>query len=315
VTDRPLVSIVTPSLNQGRFIEATIHSIRSQTYDRFEHIVVDGGSTDDTVDILRRLEGAYPMRWLSEPDRGMYDAVNKGMRLASGDILAYLNSDDVYMPWALQTAVFAFNHDADIDLVFGDGIRFEQSTGAQTLRLVPPFQKERILFAGSLIQPAVYWRRRLFERQGGFDSRLRYVGDLDYWLRAAEHAQIAHIAEVLCVERAHEEAFSSAYRERMSVEERGTRSERGADLESLMGRKKEAAAIRRNKVWQRRLWLRFFAAHLKGDPAGPWMQLRANGGLSVSPVRLAVGQLPRLGPRYLADAVRSDLVSELMENP
>src|SRR4030067_3134955 len=94
--DLPLVSIITPSLNQGEFIEETILSVKNQTYENIEHIIVDGGSTDDTLNILKKYAGSYRMRWLSEPDNGMYQAINKGMRLANGEILAYLNSDDLY---------------------------------------------------------------------------------------------------------------------------------------------------------------------------------------------------------------------------
>ena len=119
MTDRPLVSIVTPTLNQGRFIEATINSIRAQTYDHFEHIVVDGGSTDETLDILAATRA--PTHALAVGARpGMYDAVNKGMRLASGEILAYLNSDDLYFPWTLETVVEAFGGHPEADVLFGE---------------------------------------------------------------------------------------------------------------------------------------------------------------------------------------------------
>ena len=98
----PLVSIITPTLNQGRTIGATLESVRRQTYSRIEHIVIDGGSSDSTSDILAAAHQASGLIWRSEPDRGMYDAVNKGLRLATGEIVGYLNSDDLLLPWAVE---------------------------------------------------------------------------------------------------------------------------------------------------------------------------------------------------------------------
>ena len=139
LTDHHLVSIVTPSLNQGTFIDATINSIKAQTYHRYEHIVVDGGSTDETLGILRRTEGSYPMRWTSEPDRGMYEAVNKGMRQATGDILCYLNSDDLYLPWTLESLVEAFRRHPEAGNVFGDALTVDDVSGRQDFYMAPPF--------------------------------------------------------------------------------------------------------------------------------------------------------------------------------
>ncbi len=117
----PLVSIVTPSLNQGRFIQETILSVKDQTYPNIEHIIVDGGSTDGTLDIIKKYEGTYKMRWVSEPDSGQSDAINKGWRMAKGEILAYLNSDDTYMPWAVETAVELFSEHPDVAIIVGAG--------------------------------------------------------------------------------------------------------------------------------------------------------------------------------------------------
>ena len=103
--ERPLVSIVTPTLNQGDFIEDTLRSVREQTYDAIEHIVVDGGSTDRTTAILKEHAVAGRLTWTSGPDTGMYDAVNRGLARSRGDILAYLNSDDLLLAWAVQAVV------------------------------------------------------------------------------------------------------------------------------------------------------------------------------------------------------------------
>ena len=105
--DQTLVSIVTPTLDRVDLLRHTIESVKRQTHANLEHIIVDGGSTDGTLELLTRYEGSYPMRWVSEPDDGMYQAINKGLRSASGDILAYLNSDDLYFPWTVDTVVEA----------------------------------------------------------------------------------------------------------------------------------------------------------------------------------------------------------------
>ncbi len=98
MNSKPLVSIVTPSLNQGGFIEDCIRSVKNQSYKNIEHIIVDGGSTDATINILKKYEGTYNMIWLSEPDNGMYDAINKGFKLSKGEIMAWINADDMYLP-------------------------------------------------------------------------------------------------------------------------------------------------------------------------------------------------------------------------
>ena len=123
----PLVSIVTPSYNKGSFVEETILSIKNQTYPHIEHIVMDGGSTDGTLDIMRKYSDS--ITWISEPDKGQSDAINKGWRMAKGEILAYLNADDTYMPWAVETAMKFLEQNPDLDMVYGDcNIINEQGT-------------------------------------------------------------------------------------------------------------------------------------------------------------------------------------------
>src|SRR5438034_1177291 len=162
----------------------------------------------------RRIAASAGIRWMSGPDDGMYDAVNKGLATASGDILAYLPSDDAYLPWAIETIVDRFASRPRLDLAFGDGITIEEDFGTQILRLYAPFDRISLANHASLMQPAVFWRRRLHERLGGFDARMRYVADLDYWLRAAAAgATMAHVAEVIALERVHEGRLSSARRE------------------------------------------------------------------------------------------------------
>jgi glycosyltransferase involved in cell wall biosynthesis len=284
---RPSVSIVTPTLNQARFLQRTLDSVRAQTYPVREHIVIDGGSTDGTLDILARAGDNGRVRWTTEPDEGMYDAVNKGLAMTSGDIVAYLPSDDVYLPWAVEAAVEAFASGPRADLVFGDGITFEEDSGTQILRLYAPFDRVSLANHASLLQPAIFWRRRLYERLGGFDARLRYVADLDYWLRAtAAGATIIHVDEILAVERVHEGRLSSARREAMQREELAMRAGHAGAGFGPVARQR---AARRYMRWQRWLWLRFLAASTFRALPGPWHRFLKEGQVRVDRRRVLSG--------------------------
>ena len=307
--EEPLISVVTPTLNQGRFIEATIRSIQAQTYRNLEHIVVDGGSTDETLDILRRHERRYPMRWISEADQGMYDAVNKGLRLASGEILAYLNSDDAYFPWTLGTAAAAFAADPGLDLVFGDAISVHLGTSLQRLALLPPFDRRNLTVMHSLAQPAVMWRRSLLERVGSFDPGLRFVGDLDYWLRATEHGRIRHIDEVLAVELIHGGNLSQRAAAEMTAEDLRMRARHGGGPAASRAVRRRATL--RSKLWRRRVLLRFMFAMLAPGHRG-WQHFRGEGDLEISLSRLLLAMAPRAGDRMLANAVTSDLANRIL---
>ena len=121
----PLVTVVTPSFNQGRFIRETIESVLSQDYPNLEYMVIDGGSTDDTLSILKSYQDRFA--WVSEPDRGQAHAINKGWRCAKGEILAWLNSDDIYQPGAIRTAVEYFIHNQQVGMVYGEAYHVDES--------------------------------------------------------------------------------------------------------------------------------------------------------------------------------------------
>jgi glycosyltransferase involved in cell wall biosynthesis len=301
MTARPLVSIVTPTLNQGRFIDATIRSIRGQTYDHVEHIVVDGGSTDQTLDILRTHEGSYPMRWSSEPDRGMYDAVNKGMRQASGEILAYLNSDDLYFPWTIEIVVAYFDRHPETDFVFGDALSIDDETARQELYWTPPFDLGYLREVGFLAQPTVFWRRSAYVCEGEFDDSLRYVADCEYWMRAGAHHRFAKINEFLAVERNHAGAQRLAtdgavWDELDAVRARFRSTKRGRAV--------GVPAWLRRAFWNRVYPLALLFSSWRGARRGPWANLRNSGTLEISPMRLLVRTLPRIGARLAGDVVR-----------
>jgi glycosyltransferase involved in cell wall biosynthesis len=305
MTPTPLVSIVTPTLNQGRFIEQTIRSIKGQSYPNVEHIVVDGGSTDDTLEILRRSEGTYNLRWLSEPDRGMYDAINKGMRLAGGEILAYLNSDDLYFPWTLEVVVDHFSRHPEADVVFGDVLGIEELSGAEELRLQPPFRYDFLLRAGSLLQPAVFWRRRVHEKAQEFDSALTLAGDLDFWLRLGPGTAYLKIDEVLAVERDHPDAKRSAQWDALIRESQVARAR--VDRSPAVVRR-AGLVVGRFRAWSARrvAWLRFLrAARGRGNASGPWIRYLHSSRLRVSAWRIVVAQTPWLGRRLSSGSTHS----------
>jgi glycosyltransferase involved in cell wall biosynthesis len=251
----PVVSIVTPTFQRGEFLEGTIRSVRAQTYPNIEHVVVDGGSTDATLDVLHAYQGSYNLRWISEPDQGMYDAVNKGIRMTIGEIVAYLNSDDLYFPWSVQAAVDAFAAYPAADFAFGDTLRVDSVRGWTIPVFVPMFSPSRSAAWGTLSQPATFWRRTAFDELGGFDESLRYVADGDFWFRAAETHRMVRIPEFVAVERWHAGALSTTGHDEMSVEDRRMRSRylRGI-WKSAPGR---LFARTWHHVWSAISWARF----------------------------------------------------------
>ena len=161
----PLVSIVTPSYNKGRFIEETILSIKNQTYPQIEHIIIDGGSTDNTIDIIKKHEGTYNMQWISEPDKGQSDAINKGWRMAKGEIIAYLNADDTYMPWAVEMAVKHLTKHPDISMVYGDCNIINDHGEVIGQEAAGEFDLKDILWRESMVpQQAVFLRREVLDK-------------------------------------------------------------------------------------------------------------------------------------------------------
>lgn len=202
----PLVSIVTPTLDRKDLLVGTIESVRRQTYTNIEHIVVDGGSTDSTLDFLRS-EGDE-IKWISEPDSGVYDAVNKGMRLASGDVLAYLNTDDRYFPYTVEVAVRALGAGAATGFVFGDLLTLTLD-GQGLLKFYPPFNRAYLRRGGLVAQPTVFWTRRAWESTGGFDVSFALAADMEYWMRLATSFSGSRVEEVLALEMEHEGRLTS----------------------------------------------------------------------------------------------------------
>jgi glycosyltransferase involved in cell wall biosynthesis len=182
--ERPLVSIVTPSFNQAEFIEQTIESVRDQDYPNIQHIVIDGGSSDGTIEILKR----HPqLEWLSEPDEGQSEAINKGFKRAKGEIIGWLNADDVYYPGAIREAVEYLESHPEAALVYGDFIEVEVDGRERAPVRTVAFDLNRMLNQGNLIpQPSTLFRRVVLDRVGYLNPEYHYAMDYDYWIRIAK---------------------------------------------------------------------------------------------------------------------------------
>jgi glycosyltransferase involved in cell wall biosynthesis len=192
----PLVSIVTPSLNKGHYIEETILSVQNQTYPKIEHIVIDGGSTDGTLDILRKYNDR--ITWISEPDHGQSDAINKGWRMANGEIIAYLNADDTYMPMAVQTAVQFFKDNPSIHMVYGDCKIIDEHSNTIGSIPVKEFKLAHILCGICFVpQPSVFLRKTILDAVGYLDGNLHVAMDLDLWIRIGLNLEVQYIPELL----------------------------------------------------------------------------------------------------------------------
>ena len=182
----PTISVIIPSLNYGRYIEQAIQSILSQDYSKIECIVVDGGSTDETINILNKYRGQ--IKWISELDNGQSDAINKGLKMSNGDILSFLNADDWYEPNVLGRVVSIFQKYPNVDLVTGNCYYFNQTTQEKILHTTS-FQNinySHLVFDGDcncIFQPASFFTRRIVEKIGYFDVNLNYAMDYDYWIR------------------------------------------------------------------------------------------------------------------------------------
>ncbi len=154
----PHVSIITPSYNQAQFLEETIRSVISQDYAGIEYIIIDGGSTDGSVEIIRQYASRVA-HWVSEPDQGQADAINKGFQRATGDIVTWLNADDVYVTRdAIRLVVMAFQAHPHADIVYGDAMTIDEQGYVRRVRLLPDFDPQLLLRTCYLVQPAVFLR-------------------------------------------------------------------------------------------------------------------------------------------------------------
>jgi glycosyltransferase involved in cell wall biosynthesis len=203
--DKPLVSIIVPSFNQGRFIRKTLESVLTQDYRPVEIIVIDGASTDETVSVLHGYDGVPEVRWISEPDNGVVEAVNKGLDRARGEFAAIQSSDDFYLPGAISAGVAALQASPGAGFAFGDIMKVD-ADGRELMRTaLRPYSLENILALSSWIpQPSTFFRLALAKELGGWREEVPYAADTDLWFRMAFRMGAVKIDHLMAGRTMHE---------------------------------------------------------------------------------------------------------------
>lgn len=262
-----LVSIVTPSFNQGRFLEQTILSVLNQTYPHIEYLVLDGGSTDQSVGIIKKHESKLAY-WHSREDRGFADAVSQGFQRSTGEILAYLNSDDLLAPDAVEKAVEALNQRPEAVMIYGNRVCIDEHGQLLYYRPNLPILARSPYIAMSIGQESCFWRREAYFKVGGINTHLQFAIDYDLFSRFARHGNVVHAGAVWGFFRRHESSKTTT--------------------QYLTLGKREGAAIQIN-VWGRRVnrvkWLtvlflvRFYAL------CGMWLIREPRWPVSLPPLR------------------------------
>ena len=196
-----MVSIVTPSYNQGRYIQQTIESVLNQDYPNLEYIVVDGGSNDNTVEILKKYE--THLTWISEKDRGQADGINKGFRMAKGEIVAWLNSDDTYLPGAVYQSVRYLEAHPEVGMLYGEGYHIDEDGELIERYYTEPFAYQRLSEVCFICQPTVFLRAEVISAVGPLDVTLDYCLDYEYWMRIAKRFRIGDLETYLANSRLH----------------------------------------------------------------------------------------------------------------
>ncbi len=215
----PVLSIITPSFNQGRFIEETITSVLGQEGDFFlDYIIVDGGSKDNSVELMKKYESIlqrkeWPIkcrgieyRWVSEKDNGQTEAIMKGFRMANGEVLAWLNSDDTYLPGVLQQAAAAFAKEPGAIVLYGRSYFTDVEGKVIGKYPTEPFDVRRLAQFNFICQPSTFFRKSALDAVGGLDRALHYVMDYDLWIRLARKFEFTYLPQYLSNYRLHEES-------------------------------------------------------------------------------------------------------------
>ncbi len=214
----PKITVVTPSFNQAEFLERTILSVLNQDYPNLEYIVIDGGSTDGSVDIIRKYEDRLAY-WVSEPDRGQTEAINKGLQRATGEWVAWQNSDDVYYPDVFSdVAITAVKH-PEADLIIGNMTLIDSHDHEfKSFRYVTPCYSALLAEGMILTNQAAFWKRRLHDEIGWLDESLHYAFDYEWFLRLTQNHRGVHVNKMWGGYRLHDETKTHNMTERFGEE-------------------------------------------------------------------------------------------------
>ena len=203
--EQPTVSILIPSYNQGQFIRACIDSILDQDYRPLRIHVVDGASTDQTVEVLESYGDLPELDWVSEPDQGVVDAVNKGFGRVDGDLVGIQSSDDMYLPGAVKAAVDAFRSSPAVGLVYGDTLKVDEDGNELLRQKTSDYSLENLFtFRTWIPQPSAFFRREMLELCGGWDESIPYAPDTDLWIRMAYRCGVQKLDGFLSQRRMHD---------------------------------------------------------------------------------------------------------------
>jgi len=204
-----LVSIITPSFNQASYLEQTILSVLGQDYPHIEYFVVDGASTDNSVDIIRKYESKLAW-WISEKDKGQADAINKGFAHATGEVIAWLNSDDYYLAGTISAAVKIFEEHPEVVLAYGNMLSVDESGKTFNTLNYKQLTLEDLLCFQIIGQPAVFMRRSALQKVGGLDPAFHFMLDHHLWIRLAQQGKILHVDQTWAAARYHAQAKNLA---------------------------------------------------------------------------------------------------------
>ena len=293
----PKVSIVTPSYNQGQFIEESIRSVLLQGYPDLEYIIIDGGSTDGSVDIIRKYE-PWLTFWVSEPDQGQAHAISKGWGRSTGPILAYLNSDDTYLPHAITKAVQAFTISPRAAAICGGELQIDAEGTVIAAHRVQSATLLDLLHFHFIPQPAVFFRRSALEEASGLDLSFQFVFDFELWTRVAQYGNIQCVDSILATTRWHPQTKTLTQRPKIIEElERVVHKA----LSSTAGRR---LSQREQRVIWARLSLLLTAIYLE-DAA-------AHRGLAVASALSAIRRWPPIAPSLAYLFIARSLPEPLM---
>jgi glycosyltransferase involved in cell wall biosynthesis len=202
----PSISVVIPSFNQGQYIEETLLSVIGQGYPNLEILVIDGGSTDNTVEILEKYSDKISY-WHSKKDNGQADAINQGMKLSSGEVVCWINSDDMYLPGTLLDIGQRFRDRTDKNyLVYGSALTINQVDGRliSGSHLASPFDAFTLTYNDFIVQPSSFWTRKLWQSTGELNPNYHYVLDWDWFIRASKFTEFEYVNKFFSVYRFHE---------------------------------------------------------------------------------------------------------------